>query len=129
MRSTGALHAPRHDPPQMGNFGTATASPLFGYGCMKSLQHVSDAGAIPAASTTTGATSFDGASSRDGQPAMVPAVTGSASVCGRPCDGPNPKLPMTTAIKWLAPLDVLAGQGVTKAGTLSAPVAQTEEHA
>jgi len=55
---------------------------------MKSLQRISDAGSIPATSTTTGVLGFDGMNSCDGRLAMVPAASGSAW-SGVRCDGPN----------------------------------------
>lgn len=56
---------------------------------MKSPQRMSDAGSIPATSTTTGVSGFDGMLSVDGQFATVPAAPGSAE-SRRPGNGPNP---------------------------------------
>ena len=70
------------------------------YGRMKSPQRISDAGSIPASSTTTGLHGFDGMNSCDGRPAMVPAASGSANESGVRCDGPNTQTPMTAFITW-----------------------------
>ena len=90
----------------------------FSYGCMKSRVGASDAGSIPATSTTTGVHGFDGALIRDGQPAMVPAASGSPLSRG-PVRWAKSKLPTTTAItsRCFALRDAPAGRGVTKAGT------------
>ena len=73
---------------------------LFAYGRMKSPQRISDAGSIPASSTTTGLHGFDGMNSCDGRPAMVPAASGSAKESGVRCDGPISQTPMTAFITW-----------------------------
>ena len=70
------------------------------YGRMKLLQRISDAGSIPASSTTTGLHGFDGMNSRNGRPAMVPAASGSADESGVRCDGPNTQTPMTAFFTW-----------------------------
>lgn len=42
------------------------------YGCTKFAQRLTDAGSIPATSTTTGVHGFDGLLSANGHPATVP---------------------------------------------------------
>lgn len=88
----------------------------FTYDCMKSPQRMSDAGSIPATSTTTGVSGFDGMPSVGGQSATVPAASGSAK-SRRPVRWAKTKLPMTTAItsRCFALRDVPRGRGVTKA--------------
>ena len=88
----------------------------FAYGCMKSRVGASDAGSIPATSTTAGVHGFDGALIRDGQPAMVPAASGSPLSRG-PVQWAESKLPTTTAItsRCFALRDVPRGRGVTNA--------------
>jgi len=83
---------------------------------MKSPQRMSDAGSIPATSTTTGVSGFDGMPSVGGQSAMVPAASGSAK-SRRPVRWAKPELPTTTAItsRCFALRDVPHGRGVTKA--------------
>jgi hypothetical protein len=96
----------------------ARPSAISTYGCTKSRVGASDAGSIPATSTTTGVQGFDGALIRDGQPAMVPAASGSPLSRG-PARWAKTKLPTTTAItsRCFALRDAPAGRGVTKAGT------------
>jgi hypothetical protein len=91
----------------------------FAYGCMKSRVGASDAGSIPATSTTAGVHGFDGALIRDGQPAMVPAASGSPLSRG-PMRWAESKLPTTTAItsRCFALRDGPAGRDVTNAGAL-----------
>lgn len=106
------------------------------YGCTKSRVGASDAGSIPATSTTTGVHGFDGALIRDGQPAMVPAVSGSPLSRG-PVRWAKSKLPTTTAItsRCFALRDAPLGRGVTKTervvpairGASFAPAHQTEQ--
>ncbi len=97
------------------------------YGCTKSRVGASDAGSIPATSTTMGVQGFDGALIRDGQPAMVPAASGSPLSRG-PVRWAKSKLPTTTAITSSALRDVPAGRGVTNAGTLGGSDALKPKH-
>ena len=97
------------------------------HGCTKSRVGASDAGSIPATSTTTGVQGFDGALIRDGQPAMVPAALGSPLSRG-PVRWAKTKLPTTTAITSFALRDVPAGRGVTNAGTLGGSNALKPKH-
>lgn len=99
----------------------------FHHGCTKSRVGASDAGSIPATSTTMGVQGFDGALIRDGQPAMVPAALGSPLSRG-PVRWAKSKLPTTTAITSSALRDVPAGRGVTNAGTLGGSDALKPKH-
>jgi len=85
---------------------------------MKSLQRISDAGSIPATSTTTGVLGFDGMNSCDGRPAMVPAASGSAE-SRRPVRWAKFQTPTMTSTQSAKRPDVPAGRGVTNAGTLA----------
>ena len=85
---------------------------------MKSPQRMSDAGSIPATSTTTGVSGFDGMPSVGGQSAMVPAASGSAW-SGVRCDGPNSQTPMTAFIGLLTQLDAPAARSGTQGRHLS----------
>lgn len=105
----------------------ARAVARFSYGCMKLRVGASDAGSIPATSTTEGVHGFDGALIRDGQPAMVPAASGSPVSRG-PVRWAKTKLPTTTAITSSALRDVPAGRGVTNAGTLGGSNALKPQH-
>ena len=105
----------------------ARPSAISTYGCTKSRVGASDAGSIPATSTTTGVHGFDGALIRDGQPAMVPAASGSPLSRG-PVRWAKSKLPTTTAITSSALRDVPAGRGVTNAGTLGGSNALKPKH-
>ncbi len=99
-------------------FVARAAAPCCTYGCTKSAQRMSDAGSIPAASTTTGALGFDGMSSSDGQLVMVPAASGSAE-SRRPVRWAKFQTPTMTSTQSAKRPDVPAGRGVTNAGTLA----------
>ena len=102
----------------------------FAYGCMKLRVGASDAGSIPATSTTTGVHGFDGALIRDGQPAMVPAASGSPVSRG-PVRWAKTKLPTTTAItsRCFALRDVPRGRGVTNAARVAPAIRGASFHA
>ena len=110
-----------------GDGGRHGCTQHFHHGCTKSRVGASDAGSIPATSTTTGVHGFDGALIRDGQPAMVPAASGSPLSRG-PVRWAKSKLPTMTAITSFALRDVPAGRGVTNAGTLGGSNALKPKH-
>lgn len=102
----------RHSRPKTADASSNPArGASFTYGCTKSRVGASDAGSIPARSTTAGLLGFDGALIRDGQLAMVPAATGSAG-SRRPLRWANLKTPTTAFIRLRRQLDVpAAGNG------------------
>lgn len=85
----------------------------FTYGCTKCARRMTDAGSIPARSTTEGLQGFDGMLSAYGQPAMVPAALGSPGV-GVRCDGPKPQTPTTAFIGLRRQPDVPAARNGTQ---------------
>lgn len=115
------------EPPRAQSRSSARPAEPFHHGCTKSRVGASDAGSIPATSTTMGVQGVDGALIRDGQPAMVPAASGSPLSRG-PVRWAKSKLPTTTAITSSALRDVPAGRGVTNAGTLGGSNALKPKH-